>query len=113
MRTLRCTQCGLSYGSAALPQHLLSSDGPSCPRCGASLTEAREATRGRWRRASTPRHEAAVQRSLRWADEAAQQGDYANALSWLATIEAVDGSLPPSYESRRLDWAARIVGRTM
>lgn len=110
MRVLRCTQCGLSYGSAAIPQHLLSSAGASCPRCGAWLVEAREGTR-RWPRSpATERHRIAVERSLRWAEQAAEQGDYANALSWLATIEAVDGELPTPYDARRVDWAARLAG---
>ena len=109
MQSLRCTGCGLSYGSAALPQHLLSSAGATCPRCGAALTGATERAR-RWSRPLTDRHRAAVERSLRWADEAAGQGNFASALSWLATIEAVDGEIPGEYESRRVEWASRIVG---
>ena len=111
MRVLRCTNCGLSYGSATVPQHLLSSSGAACPRCSSPLTGAYEpadATR-RPRFGFTPkRHQVAVQRSLSWADDAARDGDYANALSWLATIEAIDGALPESYEARRRAWAERI-----
>jgi hypothetical protein len=111
VRVLRCTQCGLSYGSAANPQHLLSSAGASCPRCGERLVEARERARRFHPRPATERHRLAVERSLRWAEDAAEQGDYANALSWLATIEAIDGELPAGYEARRTSWAERVATR--
>lgn len=107
MRVLQCTRCGLAYGSAAIPQHLLSSEGASCPRCGAPLAEA-GGTRTFRARPATERHRIAVERSLRWADEAAEQGDFASAVSWLATVEAVDGEIPSDYHERRVDWAARL-----
>jgi hypothetical protein len=36
-----------------------------------------------------PKHQQAVARTLRWADEAAERGDHFEALSWLSTLEAV------------------------
>lgn len=50
------------------------------------------------------RHELAVRQSLRWAQRAAAEGDYGNALGWLATVEAVDGRLPDGWEERRRSW---------
>jgi hypothetical protein len=106
---LTCASCGLRYGRARLPEHLLSAGGASCPRCGAPLsTEARAETAPtrRPRFGSTPeRHREAVRRTLAWAEEAAAEGDYRTALSWLATIEAVDGELPAGLEARRRAWA--------
>jgi hypothetical protein len=56
---------------------------------------------------STPeQHRAAVTRSLNWAEQAAAEGDYPGALSWLATIEAIDGELPPGVDAKRRSWAA-------
>lgn len=49
-------------------------------------------------------HPVAVARTLTWADEAADRGDHGDALAWLAVIEAVDGMLPSSYETKRAAW---------
>jgi hypothetical protein len=57
--------------------------------------------------ASTP-HETAVRQSLGWAEDDARDGDYASALSWLATVEAVDGGLPDEFQARRRTWAERL-----
>ena len=109
MRRLLCPRCGLSYDGATLPQYLLCASGASCPRCAAPLVEASpesEAER-RPRLGSRPeRQRAAVQRSLSWAEQAAGAGEYATALPWLATIEAVDGELPPAFDAKRRAWAA-------
>jgi hypothetical protein len=111
MRVTRlvCSGCGLSYDGATLPQFLLGASGASCPRCGAVLKEPggppqRRARRGRPSRFA--RHQAAVRQTLTFADEAAADGDHRTALAWLATIEAVDGVLPPGAERKRLAWAA-------
>lgn len=53
------------------------------------------------------RHDLAVRQSLRWAQTAAAEGDYEEALSWLATVEAVDGALPDGWERRRAEWRQR------
>ena len=109
MPRLACPRCGLSYDSATLPDYLLSATGPSCPRCSAALVRpgrGAEAER-RPRLGSTPeRHRAALRRSLSWAEQAAADGDYQVALSWLATIEAVEGSLPTGMDEKRRVWAA-------
>jgi hypothetical protein len=43
---------------------------------------------------------------LTWAEQAAGAGQYATALAWLATIEAVEGELPPGFDAKRRAWAA-------
>jgi hypothetical protein len=109
VRRLECPRCGLSYHAATLPLYLLSASGASCPRCATPLVDASpdpDAER-RPRLGSTPeRHRAAVQRSLSWAERAAAEGQYATALAWLATIEAVEGELPPAFDAKRRAWAA-------
>jgi hypothetical protein len=109
---LMCTSCGLRYSGATLPDHLLSASGPSCPRCGAPLTaetggEVADARRPRFG-STLERHRRAVRRSLSWAEEAAAEGDYATALSWLAALEAAEGELPPGVGARRREWASRV-----
>jgi hypothetical protein len=65
-------------------------------------TQAREA---RLRAPSSlDRHLAAVARSLRWAQESAERGDYADALAWIQTVEAIGEQLPPSYQTKREAW---------
>jgi hypothetical protein len=69
----------------------------------AGLGTTREA---RPRLGSTPeRHRAAVARTVSWAEEAAADGDYSTALSWLATVEAVEGRLTPELDSKQRAWA--------
>ena len=50
------------------------------------------------------KHEAAVRRSLAWAEEAAERLDYAGALRWLAAIEATGDELSPQYLGKRRGW---------
>jgi hypothetical protein len=112
--TVVCPSCGLSYGRATITHHVHAAAGASCPRCGTALTDAgRGATRGRRPRlGSTPeRHRAALARTLSWAEEAAASGDYSTALSWLATIEAVEGGLPPAVDAKQRAWAQRARSR--
>jgi hypothetical protein len=52
------------------------------------------------------RYRAAVARSLSWADEAAENGDHADALSWLRTIEAIGDQLNAEYQAKRQLWMA-------
>ena len=54
------------------------------------------------------RHLAAVASTLSWAEEAAERGDYAEALAWLTTVEAVDGELPDCYVTKRSALAAAL-----
>jgi len=52
------------------------------------------------------RHRAAVANTLVWADQAAADGRYRDALEWLATIEAIGDVLPKSYLTKRSAWSA-------
>ncbi len=54
------------------------------------------------------KHLAAVARTLQWADEAAERGDYFDAVLWLETLEAIGDQLPEVYASRRGSWSAQI-----
>jgi hypothetical protein len=63
------------------------------------------------------RHRASVARSLRWADEAAERADFADALGWVRIVEVVDGALPDEYQTKRNGWrlalsSARESGHT-
>jgi hypothetical protein len=51
-----------------------------------------------------PRHENAVANSLSWADQAATDGDYAEALAWLQMLEAINIPLPEPYSTKRAVW---------
>ena len=53
-------------------------------------------------------HTQAVRNTLRWADEAATQGDIAAGLEWLATVEAIGEELPEGYRAKRVAWSARV-----
>jgi hypothetical protein len=57
---------------------------------------------------SGERHERAVQRSLMWAQAAADAGDLADALRWLDVVVAAHGSLPLEWEERRERWSAEL-----
>ena len=57
-------------------------------------------------RSAADRHLMAVQRSLRWAQEAADRGDYADALGWIGVLEAIGERLPAGYQARRQLWRA-------
>jgi hypothetical protein len=50
------------------------------------------------------RHIAAVRRSLGWAQESADRGDYVDALGWIGVVEAIGEQLPASYETKRRAW---------
>src|SRR5664279_6134703 len=50
----------------------------------------------------------AVASTLRWAQEAADRGDYADALEWVRTIEAIGDQLPPSYRTHRQAWRSAL-----
>jgi hypothetical protein len=45
-----------------------------------------------------------VAKTLQYAVDAAADGDYADALAWLATVEAIGDVLPDEYETRRAAW---------
>ncbi len=50
------------------------------------------------------RHRAAVANTLSWADNAAAQGDYAEALAWLEALDAMGEPLGAEYRSKRAAW---------
>lgn len=50
------------------------------------------------------RHLAAVSRSLGWAQESAERGDYTDALAWVQVVEATGSKLPPGYHAKRRAW---------
>lgn len=61
--------------------------------------------------AADERHRRAVASTLRWADESAAEGDFAGALAWLATLDAIREPLPDAYEDKRTAWT-RAAGRS-
>jgi hypothetical protein len=66
-----------------------------------------EARRHRFVMTTAERHEHAVEQTLCWAQEAAARNDAADALAWLAVVEAVDGELPLVWQRARASWLAR------
>jgi hypothetical protein len=71
---------------------------------------------GRWMGSSpraaglsaTSRHLAAVNRSLGWAQESADRGDYADALGWIDVVEAIGEQLPFAFEVKRRAWSRSL-----
>ena len=59
---------------------------------------------GEDRLTASDRHRAAVSRSLGWAQQSAERGDYTDALAWVRVVEATGSQLPPSYRSKRQVW---------
>lgn len=53
------------------------------------------------------RHRCAVANTLRLADDAADAGDYHDALAWLTTLEAIGEPVPAEYRAKQRAWAAR------
>ncbi len=56
-------------------------------------------------RSGRTKHEAAVMRTLAWADEAAADHDYAGALDWLAVITAIGCPLSDEHLGKQAAWA--------
>lgn len=54
------------------------------------------------------RHAEAVTNTLKMADEAADEQNYAEALHWLSMLEAIGEILPDRYDARRLDWSTKL-----
>ena len=53
-------------------------------------------------------HQAAVRRSLGWADAAARAGDHADALQWLDVVEAAGDELSAEYTAKRDAWRSAL-----
>lgn len=49
-------------------------------------------------------HAAIIERTLRWADQAAARDDYAEALRWVETVRSLGEALPEHYEAKRRTW---------
>jgi hypothetical protein len=60
---------------------------------------------------ASDRHLAAVARSLRWAQESAERGDYPDALAWVQVVEATGSQLPPGFQDKRQAWLDAIGGQ--
>lgn len=63
------------------------------------------------REPSRSRHELAVANTLSLADEAAARGDYAEALAWLDTLDAIGDRLPEMYAAKRPVWSRARAAR--
>jgi hypothetical protein len=50
------------------------------------------------------RHEQGVARTLDWSDQAAEDGDDADALTWLRALEAIGGPLSSDCLRERQAW---------
>lgn len=57
-------------------------------------------------------HRAAVAQTLSWAHVAAARGDYADALAWLATLDAIGHELSRDDERLREAWRGVLAART-
>jgi hypothetical protein len=76
----------------------------SCPAVGLGCTVGAERQQEDSGVRSEGRHARAVAQSLRFAQEAADRGDYREALSWLGAVEAADGALSPEWKQTRGLW---------
>jgi hypothetical protein len=54
------------------------------------------------------RHEAAVARSLAYADAAAQSGDFLEALAWLEVLDRLGDDVPKQYLVKQRAWRATL-----
>jgi hypothetical protein len=68
--------------------------------------------RARTRASNDARHEAAVARTLSSAREAGARGDHADALAWLAMLEAIGQELSREDQRLREKWRATLAGRS-
>src|SRR5450432_3349357 len=61
-------------------------------------------------RTSVPdRHLAAVTRSLQWAQDSADRGDYADAIAWHRAVEATGDELSPAHQTKHEAWRVALV----
>jgi hypothetical protein len=57
------------------------------------------------------RHRRAVEQTLCWAQEAAADGAFDDALEWLRVVEVVDRALPPGWERTKQFWVLMAHGQ--
>jgi len=60
---------------------------------------------------ASDRHQAAVSRSLEWAQQSAERGDYGDALAWVKVVEATGSQLPPAIRDKRQLWLDALSGQ--
>ena len=58
------------------------------------------------------RQAAAVARSLRLADAAAERADWADAVAWVDILDACDYPVPDEYRARREVWSRALADST-
>jgi hypothetical protein len=46
--------------------------------------------------------------SFGWAEEAGARGEYADALSWVAVVEAIGDLIPVEYQTKRRAWLSAL-----
>lgn len=56
------------------------------------------------------KHAAIIDRTLRWADDAAERGNWGEALRWVEKVRSLGQPLPAGYEEKRQSWRQAIVG---
>ena len=78
--------------------------GSAASRSGTTAPPGVNSKSGAGRKSAPEHHRVAVARSLRWADEAAQDGHLADAMAWLRVVEAIGEELPQAYRIKRHAW---------
>ncbi len=58
------------------------------------------------------RERAAVTRSLSWAQERADRGEYLDALGWIAVVEQMGAELPAAFQVKRRTWGEALAAAT-
>jgi uncharacterized membrane-anchored protein len=54
------------------------------------------------------RHAEIIGRTLRWADDAAERGDWSEALRWVEKVRSLGVSLSADYEAKRQAWLQAV-----
>ena len=57
-------------------------------------------------------HLRAVANTLRWAEESATRGRYADALGWLKVLDVIGEELPADYQTKRAEWRRALAELT-
>ena len=54
------------------------------------------------------KHAAIIARTLRWGDEAAERGDWSEALRWVEKVRSLGQPLSAEYEAKRQVWLQAV-----
>lgn len=54
------------------------------------------------------KHAAIIARTLRWADDAAERGNWREALRWVEKVRSLGQPLPADYEEKRQAWVEAV-----